>query len=121
MNIEQFEAVISRIHYRGWFFKIGQDGDRAFLQIRVNGCCNVDGKPMDWSSRKWFLSPHMTPSEVVQTAFKAVLTAEEHEARERFLYLGRSIFDPHYDVDQLWRLRGEPSAIQEREKPTTQP
>ncbi len=55
-------------------------------------------------SRKWRLSEHMTRSEVVQTALKAVLTAVEHEAREKFLYRGRAIFGPHFDVDELARL-----------------
>jgi hypothetical protein len=37
----------------------------------------------------------------VRTALKAVLTAEEHEARERFLFRGRAIFGPNIDVDGL--------------------
>lgn len=53
------------------------------------------------ASRKWQLSPHMCRSELVQTALKCVLTAEEHEARERFTYRGRRIFGPHFDVDVL--------------------
>jgi hypothetical protein len=56
----------------------------------------------------------MTKSEVVQTAFKAALTAIEHEARERFTYRGQSIFDPHYDVDQLVELRARADCLDER-------
>lgn len=47
------------------------------------------------------LSPNMTKSELVQTAMKAVLAAEEHEAREHFRYRGKCIFGPHIDVDGL--------------------
>ena len=43
----------------------------------------------------------MTKSEVIQTAFKAVLTAMEHEVREKFHYKGKPIFGPHYHVDAL--------------------
>nr|WP_315206420.1 hypothetical protein [uncultured Albidiferax sp.] len=43
----------------------------------------------------------MTPSEVVQTALKCVLTSLEHEARENFKYKGAPIFGPHFDVDDL--------------------
>lgn len=46
----------------------------------------------------------MTKSEVVQTAFKAVLTAVEHETRETFLYRNKAIFGPHYNVDALLKL-----------------
>lgn len=57
-----------------------------------------------WRGRKWRLSKHMTPSEVVQTCLKAVLTAEEHEAREHFLYQGRAIFGPHINIEALWEV-----------------
>ena len=69
-----------------------------------------------WAGRKWRLSPHMTDSEIVGTALKAVLTAEEHEARENFLYRGRPIFGPHLDVDQLWELAGRQNALSVRDE-----
>ena len=77
---------------------------RRHFQVRMTQPCTKTGQVRDWSGRKWMLSPHMVKSEVVQTAFKAVLTAAEHEARERFLYRGRAIFGPHYDVDRLWEM-----------------
>lgn len=47
---------------------------------------------------------HNTKTEIVMTALKAVLAAEEHEARERFKYRGEAIFSPHVDVDDLYRF-----------------
>ncbi len=47
----------------------------------------------------------MTNSEVVQTAFKAILTALEHEARELFTYRGVAILDGHYDLEQLASMK----------------
>lgn len=52
-------------------------------------------------TRRWFLSPEMSKSEIVSTAFKCVLTSMEHRTREWFLYRGRAIYQPHYDVDAL--------------------
>lgn len=46
----------------------------------------------------------MTRSELVQTAFLACLTAEEHECREGFLYKEQRIFGPHFNVDELAEL-----------------
>jgi hypothetical protein len=40
-------------------------------------------------SRKWLLSAHMTKTEIVNTAWFAVKTAIEHEAREEFFYQGQ--------------------------------
>ena len=47
----------------------------------------------------------MTHGEIVQTVFKATMTALEHEAREMFLYKGVSVLDPHYDIEKLVEFR----------------
>lgn len=92
----------------GWELVLSIPGELATLQVLdPKGFCNETGEPMAWKGRKWFISMHMTKSEIVQTAFKAVMTAAEHEIRESFLYRSRAIFCPHYDVDQLHALRGE--------------
>ncbi len=129
MYMSDFKKVIADTKFNGWTFDVkydlvggGRDGKceypstRCYLQIRAIGDDNVTGGRTVWKGRKWFLSPHMTRSEIVNTVFKAVLTAVEHEAREQFLYRGRSIFDPHYDVDQLWLLCGDIGALSEREE-----
>lgn len=43
----------------------------------------------------------MTETEIVLTAFKAVLTAYEHEAREQFKVDGYAILDSHYSVNDM--------------------
>jgi (2Fe-2S) ferredoxin len=76
-----------------------EDGFVWYLRVTANdGRDNVTGEP---------LSPHMTDGEIVQTAFLAVMTALEHEAREQFTFDGVSVFDPHYDIHELVRLRKE--------------
>jgi len=111
----EMREILAQLEYKNWNFIVGaDDGNRLYLQIICDSKCNTTGNAMKWSGRKWFLSTHMTKSELVQTAFKAVLTAEEHEARELFLYNGASIFDPHYDVDALHRLRSSPEALEVR-------
>ncbi len=109
-TVARFREVLARISYKSWHFHVGQKGDVVFLQVRAASFCNVSGAPIHWAGRKWILSPNMSANEIVQTAFKAVLTAEEHEARELFLYLERAVFDPHFDLDELWVLRGNPKA-----------
>ena len=102
----QMQEIFNEIKFRNWQYKIGNDNGRNYLQIQCPERDNFTGQFLTWSGRKWFLSRHMTKSELVQTALKATLTAMEHEVREQFKYKGRSIFDPHYDVDKLWELRG---------------
>jgi len=93
-----------------------QDENHALLQIvAYNGVDNVTGEPYQWKGRKWVITTHMTDGEIIQTIFKAILTAAEHELRETFLVAGRPILDPHYDLEKLWDLRGSPDALKERE------
>ena len=106
----QFEDALLNVSFRDWSFRIGRDGNtgdgalRFFLQVRAISPCSVTGKPYAWGGRKWFLSSHMTRSEIIQTALIATLAAVEHEAREDFKYRGKAIFGPHYDVDMLRNL-----------------
>lgn len=114
MTYYELREWLAEVSYKDWRITFGGGGLRPYLQVVGAGTCNVTGAPIQWSGRKWFLSTHMVKSEVIQTAFKAVLTAEEHEARENFKYKGVTIFDPHYDVDKLVALRSQPDALDER-------
>lgn len=102
--------ILRDVKYKDWSFYVGSEragdgGWRHYLQVKFLAR-DVDsyGASTLEQGRKWWLSEHMTRSEVVQTALKAVLTAEEHEARENFMYRDRRIFGPHIDVDTLWEV-----------------
>lgn len=126
-QFEKLQEVVQRVTYPGLRFGLRPQCNYPLVfgvfsmeevDIRVEcpeGVCNVTGAIEPWNGRWWRLSPHMVPQEIVQTMFKAVLTALEHEAREQFLYKGVSVFDPHYDLDQLVELRKAPGGgLQER-------
>ena len=114
ITLDQMSAAVACCKYPGLAVTLHVNGPetqwsqwQAYLQVScTDGECNTTGGAFPWMGRKWRLSQYMTHSEVVQTAFLAVLTTLEHEARERFTYRGRTIFDPHYDVEKLWSLRG---------------
>lgn len=96
--------IVRKIKYKNWeFLVIGCPIDGSpwldpYLQIIFR-----QGNDL-WYGRKWRLSPYMTRSEIVQTAFMAVLACEEHEAREAFKYMGAAVFGPHFSVDALVQL-----------------
>lgn len=106
--------VLRNVQFNEWTIRSWKDGEVIYLQISAPEKCNATGEPLEWTSRKWFLSPAMTDGEIVQTAFKAVMTAVEHEAREQFKYLGVTVFDPHYDIEKLVELRKRADALKER-------
>ena len=103
MNVFHAQALLSLISFPGYtFLLVGNFIGATYLQATFHAPCNLSGgKPVKQTTRKWQLSAHMTPSELVQTAFKCVLTSVEHEAREQFLYRGKPIFGPHFDIERL--------------------
>lgn len=121
----RFTELLKDIEYPGMQILCGQldyvhhllpiAGAPVYLMVTSQDVCNVTGEPLEWKSRKWLLSRHMTDGEVIQTALKAIMTAEEHEIRERFKYKGQPVFDPHYDIDKLVELRASADALKERE------
>jgi hypothetical protein len=101
MNVDDIRDLVELIDYKDWRFHVGEDRGHVWLQVRFSAADTVAGTIQTHHGRKWLLSRHMTKSEVVLTAFKAVLTAEEHEVRESFRYMEKAIFNPHIDVDVL--------------------
>jgi hypothetical protein len=101
LQIKDFQEIVDRIRYKDWFIFVGLDGERCYIQVHFNAIDVDTGKTEKQQSRKWMLSPFMTTTEVVTTAYKAILAAEEHEARENFRYRGQRIYNPHFDVDEL--------------------
>ncbi len=101
LSLEEMTKVVAGIAYPGYAFHVLLDGDRPYLQAEFHAPDIKTGQPTLQKSRKWTLSTHMTKSELVQTAFKLVTTAVEHETREKFAYRGSHVFGPHFDVEAL--------------------
>lgn len=96
--------IVGQIKYKDWRLVVGIDGSRFYLQweFKAPDWTSDDRKTLlPWKSRKWHLSEHMTENEIVQTALAAALTAEEHEAREAFAYMGVRLFHPHISIAAL--------------------
>lgn len=123
---EHAKEVIAQCAFPGWVIRVGTDwspSQEALLNISgvwlhvgdPEGVCNVTGKPLPWWGRKWRLSVHMTDGEIVQTAFLAIMTALEHEARESFTFQGVCVMEPHRDIHAVVKaMKDGTIGIQER-------
>jgi hypothetical protein len=109
-NILDLIKIVEDVTYKDWDFVVTTNHGVPYLQVQFH----ADNERQ--FGRKWLLSYHMTKSEVVSTALKAVLTAEEHEARENFRYKSRRIFGPHFDVDTLVEIAAKKANLDIREK-----
>jgi hypothetical protein len=104
LTFNDVSVILAELTYKSWKFLAKERSDERGFVLRVS-FIDADGNKQN--GRPWLVSPDATRSEVVQTALKAVLTAEEHEAREQFFYQGSAIFGPHLDVDALLRVADE--------------
>lgn len=103
-HIARLRSIVERVTYKEWRLEFELDTRRSFapfIRWHFRAVCSKSGDIVVQSGRKWYLSQHMTESELVLTAFKAALTAEEHECREQFQYRGRRILNPHVSVQAL--------------------
>ncbi len=100
--------VLQDIQYPGYTFELAgsfREGEATYLQALFYAPDYTKGGALvKQRTRKWLLSQHMTPSEVVQTAFKLVLASIEHEAREQSTYCNQPVLGPHFDVNDLVKL-----------------
>ena len=88
-------TIIKDIKFNDWTFVV-EDRDPGFLfyaRFRVCPCSPTEQIGPEQTTRKWYISPWATKSEVVQTALKLVLTALEHEARENFVTKNKQFLD----------------------------
>lgn len=58
------------------------------------------GKVEQQYSRKWFIEPDATESDVVDTVYAAVRRSYKHVVQEHFTYKGKRVFSPHFTIDQ---------------------
>lgn len=109
---EDMSIILNDVAYKDWTLHIERGVNATILQWLFEAGGELQ------HGRKWILSQHMTKSEIVSTAFKAALTAEEHECREGFRYKGKKIFGPHFDVDVLTEIAGKKVNLDLRDKVT---
>lgn len=88
--------ILDEVDYKDWLFSYRPVEGGGFLLW-----VSFEDEGEKWNGRKWYVSGHSTESEVVQTCLKAILRAEEHEAREKFFYAGRAVFGPHLSIAAL--------------------
>lgn len=100
-----FTTIIGNITYKDWTLLLVRDSaGREYMRWQWFTRCVKSGASVMISGRRWWLSPKMTESEIVQTALLAALTAEEHEARESFRYKDKRVFNPHISVPKLLEI-----------------
>lgn len=95
---DRARQVIAKVAYKDWWFERVNTPGQFTFRVAFHAVDTASRERTIQRGRHWLLTPNMTDAEIVRTALLAVLTAEEHEARESFLYDGKPLFGPHFDL-----------------------
>lgn len=100
MTRKDIEKIISQVSFQDRSFRLLNKGDGYLLQVQyLEADIDVGGPPILQSARKWYISPWMTETEIVETAFLACQRSMEHVLKEHFKYKGERVYSPHFDID----------------------
>lgn len=102
LTFSQAIDVVNSIQYKeGWNFQISQNAENEFvLQLCIPVVDVLTKEHRLAFGRKWII-PFKQEGDILRTALMAVLTMEEHEARELFKYKGAAIYGPHQEISRL--------------------
>lgn len=104
----EIEEIISRVAFMDRKFRLLDKGDGYLLQLEYYEADIDDptGPPLLQRSRKWYISPHMTETEIVETAFTMCVRSMYHITREHFTYKGARVYSPHFDIEARLEMAG---------------
>ena len=101
LALREVRAVLAKISFGDWRFRLAKKGGGWTLQVEFDAPDSDTRCVSAQRGRKFYVSPYMSESEIVEAAWLAVIRAVEHEARERFTYEGHRVKSPHFDVRAL--------------------
>lgn len=101
LTASQVANVLSRIRCRNYRFVTSQTASERFLHVECLTKDENSGLQCTLQGRRWILEADYSVGDIVRTAFKAIMTWEEHELRECFYFDNARVFDPHFPVKLL--------------------
>ena len=110
LTMEKVRAVLAEVAFKESHFAVEASKGGFLIELVCEEQDAQTAAPELLHGRKWHVPAAANASDLVRTAFKAVVTWQEHEAREKFLYRGVPVFGPHCDVESLVEL-GNTAAV----------
>lgn len=98
---QEILRIIDQIKFMDRSFRFLEKGDGYLVQMRYmeNDVEHPENGPQVQSTRKWYISPFMTDSEIVETVWACVQRSQLHIAGEHFTYKGKRVYSQHFDID----------------------
>ena len=99
---QEIETIVNGLQFMDRKFHLLDKGDGYLLQMSYyeTDVENPNTPPVLQSTRKWYVSPFMSESEIVETAWACACRSMLHVASEHFRYLGSQVYSQHFAVAQ---------------------
>ena len=97
---EHIQACLNDVEFLDRKFHVMEKGDGFLIQMSYMEADveHPELGPQEQKTRKWYASPYMTESELVETVWAMVVRSQMHVTAEHFKYKGRRVYSPHFDV-----------------------
>jgi hypothetical protein len=97
---EDIQKILNHIKYPERHFVLMEKGDGFLLQMvyMEADISDTKGKETVQKTRKWYISPYSTETEIVETAFACVCRSMMHVVGEHFTYYGKLVYSPHFSI-----------------------
>lgn len=103
--VTRTQALLDRVVFMDMELVVTADArGEVYMQGQYHERDTYTKKMTVQKTRRWLLSPPMSDSSIVKTAFMLCMTSMEHRTREAFTYKGERVFGPHFDVEDMVRL-----------------
>jgi hypothetical protein len=96
---EEIALIVGKLAFKGSSFRLLDKGDGYLLQLEYWEEDVHTGKSELQRARKWYISPWMTETEIVETAYAACQRSMMHRLGEWFSYQGKRVYSPHFPVE----------------------
>lgn len=94
------QLIVNKVRFLDRTILLLDKGDGWLLQMEYMepDVEHPENGPVRQATRKYYLSPYMTESEIVEACWLMVVRSQQHVASEHFTYEGRRVYSQHFDV-----------------------
>jgi hypothetical protein len=101
LTVQKMGQIVADCQYKDWTIDVGSYGPSVYwIEVNFWRPDSVTGEMgPSQNMRRWPIESWRDSDYVINTIYKAIATAEEHEMRENFKYKGKPRFDPHIHTE----------------------
>lgn len=106
LTMEHIREVLDQCSFMDRKFLVMKKGDGFLIQMSYMepDVEKPGSEPVEQKTRKYYISPHMCESELVETVWLMVQRSQLHVASEYFTYKGRRVYSQHFDIQARLEL-----------------